>query len=70
MSSHPALFEVSFEVCNKVGGIHTVLSTKASTLVEKYGDDYVCIGPWLMRDEGRARVAGGVAVAPVRNASP
>jgi len=56
VSSHPALFEVSFEVCNKVGGIHTVLSTKASTLVEKYGDDYVCIGPWLLRDEGRVRV--------------
>jgi phosphorylase/glycogen(starch) synthase len=56
VSSHPALFEVSFEVCNKVGGIHTVLSTKASTLVEKYGDDYVCIGPWLLRDEGRTRI--------------
>ena len=23
------LFEVSWEVCNKVGGIHTVISTKA-----------------------------------------
>jgi len=42
------LFEVSWEVCNKVGGIHTVLSTKAKTLVERMGDDYVAIGPWLM----------------------
>jgi phosphorylase/glycogen(starch) synthase len=25
-------FEVSWEVCNKVGGIHTVLATKASNL--------------------------------------
>jgi phosphorylase/glycogen(starch) synthase len=48
-----ALFEVSFEVCNKVGGIYTVLSTKAETLVERYGDDYVCIGPWLLRDDER-----------------
>ncbi len=56
MSSYPALFEVSFEVCNKVGGIHTVLSTKASTLVERYGDDYVCVGPWLQRDDGRQRL--------------
>ena len=24
------LFEVSWEVCNKVGGIHTVIATKAS----------------------------------------
>ena len=44
------LFEVSFEVCNKVGGIYTVLSTKARTLTARYGDDYVCIGPWLIHD--------------------
>ena len=43
-----ALFEVSWEVCNKVGGIHTVVSTKAKTLVSRYGDDYVAIGPWLL----------------------
>ncbi|MBK7645300.1 MAG: alpha-glucan family phosphorylase [Planctomycetes bacterium] len=42
------LFEVSWEVCNKVGGIHTVVSTKAKTLVAKLGDDYLCIGPWLL----------------------
>ena len=42
------LFEVSWEVCNKVGGIHTVVSTKAKTLTSKLGDDYVCIGPWLL----------------------
>ena len=28
------LFETSWEVCNKVGGIHTVLSTKANTLIK------------------------------------
>lgn len=42
------LFEVSWEVCNKVGGIHTVVSTKAKTLVERFGDDYVTIGPWML----------------------
>lgn len=42
------LFEVSWEVCNKVGGIHTVVSTKAKTLVSKLGDEYVCVGPWLL----------------------
>ncbi|MCZ6787374.1 MAG: glycosyltransferase, partial [Planctomycetota bacterium] len=41
------LFEVSWEVCNKVGGIHTVVSTKAKTLVREFGDDYVAVGPWL-----------------------
>jgi phosphorylase/glycogen(starch) synthase len=48
MSAHPTLFEVSWEVCNKVGGIHTVVSTKAKTLVGKLGDEYVAIGPWLL----------------------
>ena len=48
MNAPYTLFEVSWEVCNKVGGIHTVVSTKAKTLVEKLGDDYVAIGPWLL----------------------
>jgi len=39
------LFEVSWEVCNKVGGIHTVIATKAKTLQEQYGDQYILIGP-------------------------
>ncbi len=48
------LFEVSWEVCNKVGGIYTVLSTKAKTVTERFGDDYVAIGPWLLSDAERA----------------
>lgn len=39
------LFEVSWEVCNKVGGIHTVISTKAQTVTRKFGDHYILIGP-------------------------
>lgn len=50
MSREVPLFEVSWEVCNKVGGIHTVMSTKAKTLVERLGDDYVCVGPWLLNN--------------------
>ena len=46
-----SLFEVSWEVANKVGGIHTVVSTKARTLVERYGDQYIAIGPWLLSNE-------------------
>ena len=48
MSLPNTLFEVSWEVCNKVGGIHTVVSTKARTLVEELDDNYICIGPWLL----------------------
>lgn len=39
------IFESSWEVCNKVGGIYTVLSTRAKTLQEKFGDNLIFIGP-------------------------
>ncbi len=39
------LMETSWEVCNKIGGIYTVLSTKARVLQEKFGDKLVFIGP-------------------------
>ena len=32
------IFESSWEVCNKVGGIYTVLSTRAKTLQERFKD--------------------------------
>jgi phosphorylase/glycogen(starch) synthase len=43
------IFETSWEICNKVGGIYTVISTKAKTIVEEYGDKYILIGPdvWM-----------------------
>ena len=40
------LFEVSFEICNKVGGIYRVLESKAANMVDKYGDGYYLIGPY------------------------
>lgn len=45
------LFEVSWEVCNKVGGIHTVISSKALSMVKELGDNYIVIGPDLWKDE-------------------
>ena len=44
------LFETSWEICNKVGGIYTVLSTKAATVVESYHDQYICIGPDIPKE--------------------
>jgi glycogen phosphorylase/synthase len=44
------LFEVSWEVCNKVGGIHTVISTKALSVVEELADQYITIGPDVWRE--------------------
>lgn len=40
-----ALFEVSWEVCNKVGGIYTVVSSKAQEAVKRFGDNYFLLGP-------------------------
>lgn len=39
------IFEASWEVCNKVGGIYTVLSTRANTLQAKFHDRVLFIGP-------------------------
>ncbi len=39
------IFESSWEVCNKVGGIYTVLSTRAKTLQNKMADHIIFIGP-------------------------
>lgn len=41
------LFEVSWEVCNKVGGIYTVVTTKAPQATKTFGDNYYLIGPDL-----------------------
>lgn len=46
------IFESSWEVCNKVGGIYTVLSTRAKTLQQKNPDHIIFIGPdcWHEKD--------------------
>ncbi len=44
------IFEVSWEVCNKVGGIYTVLSTKARQLTERFGDHYILLGPDVRKE--------------------
>ena len=45
------LFEVSWEVCNKVGGIYTVVATKALHLKSQLGRHHILIGPdvWMHR---------------------
>ena len=44
------IIEVSWEVCNKVGGIYTVLSTRAKTILTKTNAQLVFIGPELWKD--------------------
>ena len=45
MLSPNYIFESSWEVCNKVGGIYTVLSSRAKTLQDKIHDHLIFIGP-------------------------
>ncbi|MCA9495357.1 MAG: glycosyltransferase [Nanoarchaeota archaeon] len=40
------LFELSWEVCNKVGGIHTVISSKSREIMKKF-ENYYFIGPYF-----------------------
>ena len=44
------LFEVSWEVCNKVGGIYTVVATKAPGIQTEYGNNYIVIGPDVWKE--------------------
>ena len=45
------IFESSWEVCNKVGGIYTVLSTRAQTLQQSHPDRIIFIGPDFWKEE-------------------
>lgn len=45
------IFESSWEVCNKVGGIYAVLSTRANTLQEAMNDKIIFIGPDCWHDK-------------------
>lgn len=54
------IFETSWEVCNKVGGIYTVLSTRAKSMQDICKDKVIFIGPdvwtekespWFKEDE-------------------
>uniref|UniRef100_A0AAR2LBA0 Glycogen [starch] synthase n=1 Tax=Pygocentrus nattereri TaxID=42514 RepID=A0AAR2LBA0_PYGNA len=40
------LFEVAWEVTNKVGGIYTVIQTKAKVTVDEWGENFFMIGPY------------------------
>ena len=44
------LFEVSWEICNKVGAIHTVISTKIPEIEKKLKDNYILIGPDVWKE--------------------
>ncbi|MCG8476496.1 MAG: glycosyltransferase [Cytophagales bacterium] len=44
------LAEVAWEVCNQVGGIYTVIRSKAPTVVKKWKDNYCLVGPYISKN--------------------
>lgn len=50
------LFEASWEVCNKIGGIYTVLSTKANVLEQSLGNSLIFVGPDVWSSENPSPV--------------
>jgi glycogen(starch) synthase len=46
VSDQTLLVEMSWEACNQVGGIYTVLRSKAPSLTEVFGDRYMLVGPY------------------------
>ncbi|XP_016660920.1 glycogen [starch] synthase isoform X2 [Acyrthosiphon pisum] len=48
------VFETAWEVCNKVGGIYTVIRSKAFVSTEEMGEQYCLLGPYK---ENYARTA-------------
>ncbi len=44
--AEPLLLEASWEVCNQLGGIYTVLRSKVPSMVSRWGNRYCLIGPY------------------------
>ncbi len=44
------IFETSWEICNKIGGIYTVVSSKVSEMAVAYGNNYMLIGPDVWKE--------------------
>ncbi|MFW6059237.1 MAG: glycosyltransferase [Phycisphaeraceae bacterium] len=51
--AEPLLLEASWEVCNQVGGIYTVLRSKIPSMIGRWGNRYCLIGPY---NQGTAQV--------------
>lgn len=48
--SSAILLESSWEVCNQVGGIYTVIRSKTPAAISHWGENYCLLGPYLDED--------------------
>jgi len=44
--NHELVVEIAWEVCNQVGGIYTVIRSKAPAMMKNHGGNYCMIGPY------------------------
>ncbi|MBL8764355.1 MAG: glycogen synthase [Phycisphaerae bacterium] len=66
------LFEIAWEACNQVGGIYQVLKSKAPAMVERWGNRYCLVGPYVESKaalEFEPRAPTGLLGAIVRDAA-
>jgi glycogen synthase len=50
VSTHALLVEVAWEVCNQVGGIYTVIRSKAPAMMESWSGRFCMIGPYVNKN--------------------
>src|SRR5579871_1882268 len=48
--SNPVLVEVAWEVCNQVGGIYTVIRSKAPAMMKNHSGNFCMIGPYVSKN--------------------
>lgn len=49
-AANALLVEIAWEVCNQVGGIYTVIRSKAPAIMENWGGRYCMIGPYMNKN--------------------
>jgi glycogen synthase len=49
-ANNALLVEVAWEVCNQLGGIYTVIRSKAPAIMETWGGRYCMIGPYVNKN--------------------
>lgn len=49
LNQNMPIVECSWEVCNQIGGIYTVLRSKVPAMVDRFGDNYTLLGPLVSK---------------------
>ncbi|WP_432798468.1 glycosyltransferase [Poriferisphaera sp. WC338] len=62
--AEPLLLEISWEVCNQLGGIYTVLRSKVPSMVTRWSNRYCLIGPYN-HDKAQVEFEPAPLVGPI-----